>query len=453
MFLVLTSTFTFAQSTKDISILRFNDNNASIKADESDWGFHRIIKEIELGPDGQSTLSVGGDVRLQFYQNSNCNFGMGAESEHWFWQRYLLHADLNLSNTLRVFTQFGSTHTTGREYIIPEIEKDKLDVMQVFADIKLNIGANLNIRLGRQEFTYGTAQMLHFRGGPNNRQGHDGIRITLQKNGFTADFLAFRPVINKFGVFDNKANKGEYSYGTYLTYTNQVSTVFDLYYLGTERKSATYINDDNTHKESRQSVGFRISQSNKPFFHNTEITYQFGKFGDSNISAFEQFTKVGYQFKNSKWQPLFQLKEFIYSGDKNENDGKINTFRTISSMPSASNQYNFGNSNTIILIPEFNFTPTKKLTLFARYYRVWKYSNKDVIYTTNMSKILINGTSETRADSKDYYKGFEVEAAFKLNKHISLDAQASFFTPGELINQLGYDENLKSLFFNCSYSF
>ena len=49
----------------ELFILRYEDNTTAIKADSSDWEFHRILKEIPLSKRSDfSHISFGGDVRL-----------------------------------------------------------------------------------------------------------------------------------------------------------------------------------------------------------------------------------------------------------------------------------------------------------------------------------------------------------------------------------------------------
>jgi hypothetical protein len=144
----------FGQS--GIRALRYMDNNAVIKADTSDRKFYRAVKEIEFNKKNQSSFTFGGDFRLRIYQKFNPTYTTGEASQHYFWERFLLHADLKINNSLRVFTQFGSMHMQGRSYIIPEIDNDRLDLMQGFVNVKFKLGADLTLRVGRQELLYGT---------------------------------------------------------------------------------------------------------------------------------------------------------------------------------------------------------------------------------------------------------------------------------------------------------
>ena len=446
------STLSFGQSP-DISMLRFYDNNSAIKADENDWGVHRAIKEIELGSNGKPTLSIGGDVRLQAWSFNNANFGDNGPDQSYLYQRVLLHADLNISNNFRLFSQIGSMHTQGKDFIIPDIDVDKLSMRLLFADIKFKVGTNFLLRVGRQELSYGDSRMMSFREGPNIRLSYDGLKLTLRENNLQGDFFVVRPMVNNKGVFDNKTSDEELVYATYWTYKSKKNLNLDFYYFGLEKDEVFYFDYSNINKESRHTLGFRIGQSNTPLFHNTEVSYQFGKFGNENIQAFQQITQLGYQFKEVKCAPSFLIQEFIHSGDKDQDDGTINTFRTISARPSTGSKFGFASSNAIILMPEVNISPANALTLKARYMWIWRYSTSDIIYNPGNSSIMRNGIAEEGFNEKFLAEGFEFDAAYIANKHLSFDLQAGFFTAGDYATATGAGERLSSFLFNCSYKF
>ena len=447
-----TSTLSFGQSSS-ISMLRFYDNNAAIKADSSEWGIHRNIKEIELGSSGQPTLSIGGDLRLQSWNISNPNFGDDGSSQSFINQRLLLHTDLQISNTFRVFSQIGSMHTQGKDFNIPDIDVNKLAMMQLFADINFKLGANFQLRAGRQELSYGDSRMVSFREGPNVRLSYDGFKLTMRNKNIQGDIFVVRPMVNNEGVFDDETSDKELVYSTYWTLNSKNHLKYSFYYFGHKKDNVFYFDYANRNDETRHSLGFRLDKTNSPFFYDTEFTYQFGKFGEYNINAFQQTGQIGYQINSAKCAPIFKIQEFIHSGDKDQNDGTINTFRTISAKPSTGNKFPIGSANAITVMPEINISLAKALTLKARYMWIWKYSTDDIIYGANLSSISRFGTSEEGISENLIAKGFEIDASYVVNKHLLLDIQGGIFTPGDYTKATGNGEKLACLFFNCSYKF
>lgn len=441
----------FAQS--DISMLRFSDDNSAIKADTSDWKVHRAIKEIELGSNDAPILSIGGDVRMQARQINNPNFGDDGSEKSYTNQRLLLHTDLKINNTFRVFAQIGSMHTQGKDFYTPDIDVDKLSVRQAFVDFNFKSEADFLLRAGRQELSYGDSRIISFREGPNIRLSYDGLKFSIQKDNLQGDFFVVRPMINNTDIFDNKTSDKELIYSTYWTINFYNDVKFDLYYFGDEKKDVFYFDYSNKDDEKRHSLGFRVDKSNTSFFYNTEFTYQFGNFGNDNISAFQEITQLGYQFNEVKSTPAFKIQGFIHSGDRVQNDGTINTFRTISSKPPTGNKFTFGPANAIILMPEIDVSPTKALTLIARYMWVWKYSANDVLYTSSMSSIIMSGTAKDGIPEKVVAKGFELNASYVVNKHLLFDVQGGTFTPCDYTKAACAGENLSCLYFNCSYKF
>jgi hypothetical protein len=269
----------------------------------------------------------------------------------------------------------------------------------------------------------------------------------------SGDFLVFKPVVNQDGLFDNVWNENELHYGTYWTYTNEKLTDFNVYYFISERDTAQYIFKGNVAEESRHSIGLRMSQTQNPFFHDTEINFQFGKFGNNNISAFQQLTRIGYQFKEVKLKPLIQLQEFIASGDTKANDGKINTFRTISSRPATDRIFYYGSMNAITLMPEAMVNPTNKLILMLRYIYTRRYSVNDVLYTPDNASSYFKGTASDGKNGKPVVQGTEFDVSYTPNKHIKIDTMFSLFVPDDFLKQNGAEENLKALFLSLTYKF
>ena len=198
--------------------LRTLDNNTAIAADTTERNLYRNIKDISLAQKNNSPkLSVGGEIREQLRSFHPINWGDVPEGQNendtYLNQRYMLHADLKLNNTFRVFAQLNSNLTLGKD-IVTGIDRDELGIMQGFLEINFK-PAHMSFRAGRQELSFGAERMISTRDGPNVRQHFDGLRSLIHLKRTTADFLVVSPVINNTGVFDNSTNTNNIIYSLY----------------------------------------------------------------------------------------------------------------------------------------------------------------------------------------------------------------------------------------------
>ncbi len=434
----------------DIFILRTEDNNAALHADTSDCKFHTEIKEIRISDNLYPKISFGGEVRLNYRLNMQSDFGdipaYKDSKESFLLQRYMQHTDIDISKNIRGFLQLTSNHVLGKDYYTPEIEKNQLAIHQAFVDFKFNSQAEFIIRLGKQEYSYGNDAMLSMREGPNVRLTYAGGKFTVRKNNLNVDLLIARPVISNVGVFDDELNKSELIYGLYGIYNDFTKYQLDFYYLGATRKDAIIIYNSN--EETRHSVGAKIKKSVKSFTVDMESTYQFGNWGDYNISALQFITSLTKSF-NTTLSPVITFNYYLHTGDVDSTDTKINTFRPISSRPSTGSLFAFGSSNNQTVALGGNISPMNDLTLGVRYFGVWLYSLSDVLYTPDCA-FPIRGLSQS---GKFYARGIEFSALYNLNKHFSFKTLYGAFFPESYATSTGLGKKTKNLYVNITYKF
>jgi len=98
------------------------------------------------------------------------------------------------------------------------------------------------MRLGRQEFYFGSGRLVDPREGPNVRLAWDGIALIWKKAACDVRAFATKPVQNGIDFFDAPPESGTTFWGVYavrpLPMTNGGN--IDLYYLGLDRKQAVF---------------------------------------------------------------------------------------------------------------------------------------------------------------------------------------------------------------------
>ncbi len=162
-----------------IQPLRYNEEYGAV-ADQVDQlrGIDRL-KFVPLDTPGNVYLSLGGEFRERYQYMDRPLFGVGARPrEDVFLHRLLLHGDLHWRDQFRAFVQLGSHFQSGREGGPLATDENDLDVQQAFGDIFLvnQDTFTLDVRIGRQEMSFGSADLVGVAERRNIRRSFDGAR-------------------------------------------------------------------------------------------------------------------------------------------------------------------------------------------------------------------------------------------------------------------------------------
>lgn len=429
----------------EISIVRYNDNNKALRADTADLLIHRKIKHIPLSRTRDDVnLSFGGEIREQFYVVRNSNFGDGKpgslKDETYLEQRYLLHSDLQLSKRIRTFVQVTSNHIAGEKNIHPSIDENDLDISQLFGDFVLNIGqSKLLFRLGRQEVSYGSRRMIGFREGPSVRRSFEGGKLSWGSRMQSVDIFYLLPVKVLDGLFDDYSSGSSQVLGIYLKKRLETGFHIEGYYIGAIRDSATYV--DNSADEVRHSLGARGFYRSRSTSLSLESTYQFGKFGSEDISAFQIAFQGWHCFNRLTLKPTLSLWADLFSGDMEKGDGKNNTFRAISASPVGETPFSIGNANLISIRPTVSLDLFNDISLSAMVNPLWRFSENDYLYVGSITRVKRKHRKES--DALYYATSFSGEIAYKPGKHIKLVSRVGVAIPKEYAEVTGKGETMK----------
>src|SRR6202030_2118719 len=123
--------------------------------------------------------------------------------------RLTTYADIRASSRIRLFVELTSDTEAGRNGgPRPVIDESKLFFEEGFVDIVLAKASkqSLVLRLGRQEFEFGSGRFVDVREGPNVRQAFDGASLEWKTPAWTVVGLATKPVLNGTCVLDAPPN-------------------------------------------------------------------------------------------------------------------------------------------------------------------------------------------------------------------------------------------------------
>ena len=430
-------------------VLRAEENNLYLK-DHAPKGLFEHLKYIPLG--NQSFLSFGGHLRQQYEYFRNFEFGEVSDDPNgWLIQRLMLHSDLRVGN-FRLFAQLQSSHHWFETVESLTIDRDDLALHQGFLEYKFKwrSEASVTTRFGRQELSYGDQRLFTLRNGPNVRQTFDVAKICYEDAQWRMDVFYARPIENRLEVFDNPRITNEEVWAAYSVF-NTVPWVpgsMDVYYVGFRSRRRVY--EEGIAQESRHSVGTRHWGKIGRFRFDHEFTYQFGRFGDGNLSAFAVSFDLGYQLSEHGWQPEIGLKTEVISGDRVKRDGDLNTFSGL--YPNGA-YYGlialFGPANLIDFHPSVTMRPFRNYLLILDWDFFWRYDRQDGIYAPNGSLLRAGDASDER-----YYghqPGFEM--LHEVGRYWEFAFEGSWFVAGDFFADTGEERNVLHFAITSKFKF
>lgn len=427
----------FSQTLPAFKALRYDEDYSSITND-SNWYYR--IKFKPLSADKKAWISIGGEIRYQYFFIQNENWGdEPADKDGYILTRVLAHTDFHAGKHVRAFVQLQSSLANSRPSPSP-VDDNPLEVHQAFADYSFHLSATkkLLFRLGRQELLYGSQRLVAVRDGPNNRQSFDAVRSIFSARNYKLDFFYSHSVAARKNIFDDGFNKAVKFWGAYLVRNNlPVLTNIDLYYFGLWKKSTRF--DDGAGRELRHSVGSRIWGSKGNWRYDVEGLYQFGDFDGKKISAWTFSVNTSYKLNHIKCKPELSLKSELISGDKNYDDGSLQTFNPL--FPRGAYfglAALIGPANLVDVHPGISLTLTKQLTVDLDYDAFWRYSSNDGLYGVNVA-LIYSGKNMPQKYIGGQYTGSIV---YKPNEFLYFRGELTCFTAGSYLKAAGTGKNI-----------
>jgi hypothetical protein len=430
----------FSQNTISFRPLRYDEDYSYLSSDTSNnWYYH--LKFNPLSKDRKTYLSVGGDLRYQYFWFKNEKWGEDPpDPDGFILTRYLAQVDFHAGKYFRTFLQFQSSFANGETKPLSSVDENELDFHQGFVECRLALQkqSEFILRIGRQEFSYGSQRLVAFRDGPNNRQSFDAVKLIYNARNISSNLFYSYYVVARTGIFNDRLNPNTKLWGIY-TVVNNVPVIknMDLYYLGLWKASAVF--DDGSGKELRHSLGMRIWGMNNGWEYDCESVYQFGKFGSSTISAWTGSCNISYIFFHSLFKPQFGLKTELISGDKNYGDSRLNTFNPL--FPRGAYfglAALIGPSNLADIHPYIEFKIFRNASWQTGYDLFWRMSVNDGLYGPNVKMIY----SGRKTSSKEIGKQLGNAFVYTPIKFLYFRAEFTWFNTGGYLKQAGPGKDL-----------
>ena len=424
-----------------------DDEDWSFLADEkTSQDFWDPLKFIQLREERTDWFAtIGGEAREVWEQIGNDNWGQQPFMNGYFNQRYMLSFDLHYGSHFRSFVEFKSGINAYRQGGPRPIDEKKLDFQAAFLEMGTSSGKNsAALRVGRQELEYGSGRLIDVREGPNVRLSFDGFMLKSKVNNWQIDGFAMRPDLDKPGFFDNAPNHQIGFWGVYSTHLFPNKSTLEIYYLGLDRKEATF--QRGTARELRHSFGARaarpIATEQPGLDFDYEALWQAGTFGSANIRAWTAASETGYRFPTAPLKPRFSAKADISSGDHPRSDpGTLETFNPL--FPKG-NYFGViattgpGPLNLIDFHPRIEGTFPHNVTASFDWILQWRESLEDGVYA--VPGFLIRPADGSRARFVGHRPGAEVR--WQVNRHLWCQADYGIFYAGKFLKETQPGRNL-----------
>lgn len=433
--------------------LRFDDEYGCFRDSENRDDFPGAIKFIPLDQDEQILFSLGAEIRQRYEYTHDPLFGADPQDEAGVWlQRFTLHGDLHLGSHVRVFGQLASALELGRKGGPSPVDENKLALQNAFVDLQIPLGADagLTLRGGRQELQLGSGRLVDAREGPNVRRTFDAARATFELPGWRVVALAARPQRPRPGVFDDEANDDQALWGVYAVGGKHWVPfgAIDLYYLGFEDNVGAYA--QGTARERRHSIGARFHGEERGWDWNWEAIYQFGSFGEGDISAWTIASETGFTFEHRPWRPRIALSANVASGDGDPADADLGTFNPLFprgnyfSQAAVLGPRNFFNIHSFVTV-----RPTATWSLTADMNFFWRLDVDDGVYAPAGQLI----REPSGSDERYVGSAFSLTSEYALAANLSLTAIYTHFFAGDFIRATGPSDDIDFVELTLQFKF
>ncbi len=434
--------------------LRFKDDFSYLTGEPGTYreDFFDPIKFIEVDENWRFTF--GGEFRFRLEAETNKGFGANKRTQDTFQlYRFLLHADVHYRDVARVFVQGINAFDEDRDLALRGIDENRWDLHQLFFDVRI-LGPNvpLTLRVGRQELQYGNQRLVSPLDWANVRRRFDAVKLIWQKDTWRFDAWYARPVVVERKGGDD-CNEDVDFYGAYFSYTGWPRHGLDVYGFAIHDETKPTNPNARRGNEHRYTLGTRFWGATGPWDYEAEVAGQWGKWGGDTVQAWSTTLDGGYNFRQAAWQPRLGAGFDWASGDRDPNDGSVQTFDQL--FPLGHKYLGYldliGRQNITALNVNLSAWPVEqKVHARLAYHVFWLSAPEDALYNAGGGILRrdSSGNSERRVGHE-----LDVTVNVKLDVHSSVLLGYSHMWAGEFISDTGPREDPDLFYVQYRYRF
>lgn len=327
-------------------------------------------------------LAIGGEWRTAFEYSRSPAFGQDAEDRHGaVLQRFTVHGDWRGEHA-RLFAQAYSALAWGRADGPSPVDENRLTWQNLFAELQLPVAAaQARLRAGRQELSFGSGRLIDVREGTNVRRTFHAIRLDFLPSDGLLTLLLARPLRPMPGSADDEADDDRLLSGFLATgmAAGPVGAL-DVYYLHSSDKAPMHV-DARLGQERRRTAGLRVFGRRAGQDWNVEAGWQSGSTDQGAINAWLLSLDAGHTWMQHRHQPRLGLAMTWASGDRDADDGKLQTWNPLFPRGSYLTQDALlGPRNLLHVQPAVSWQTAPGLRLSMELNSFWRVSVEDGIY-------------------------------------------------------------------------
>lgn len=404
-------------------------------------------------------FKIGIDDRVRYEYRDNFNFSdakptkgtKGYGTGSLVFNRFKINlqgalSDEYLNDIAKVFVEGLDAQVVPYQISSPT-QKDSLDLHQAYFSLYRILGSDFDLKVGRQEMSYGACRLIAAPTWANNIRSFDATVLHYYCGGLYSDIIYAYNVPydpNHFNALQYK----EKITGIYAGYQrNKTAMLIEGYFL-------PQLIHNNTTKASRYTAGLRL-KGHMPadIMYDLEFPYQFGTTNHKSIKAYAFHIDLSRQFWSMPWQPRVTLAYDEASGDKDSRDSESNTF--IPLYQSTHEPYGlmdfFRWENMRNLEFNVNLSLTEKLKLIPQVDFFWLMSTKDSWYDSTGAAL----RSIPTRGRINHHVGEEVSlrAAYELNKNVKMEIGTAHFFTGKYVAETGSNDDANWVYSQLSMKF
>jgi hypothetical protein len=420
--------------------------------DSYESSFLDPIKHMHLGPDWRLTL--GGEFRARLEAETNKAFGATEPAQDTFAvHRYLLHADLKYQDVFRVFAQGIAAFDEDRDLARRPVDENHWDLHQLFIDVSMHGGERpTTLRVGRQEFNYGRERLVSALNWGNVRRRFDGIKLFRREETWDLDIWWARPVPVLRKQFDRFNEKVDFS-GAYFTYKAIPRHGLDVYAFSIHDRTDSINPNGRRGDRTVHTIGSRFWGKSAGFDYEAELAGQWGTWAGDSVRAWSWTIDGGHTWEGTPLKPRVGAGFDWASGDRNPNDGTVQTFDQLFPLGHAYFGYLdlIGRQNIMAANVNLSAWPVKDtVKTIAAFHMFWLTESEDALYNAGAGVVRRDPTGNS---GREVGQELDLTLSWKLDVHSSLLLGYSHFWPGNYIRGTGRSEDADLFYVQYAFKF
>ena len=356
-------------------------------------------------------------------------------------ERLDAHADVHVDR-FRLFVQLNTSAESGWPVARPA-DHSAADLAQGFMQWNLG-GADAKdasfLRVGRQEIALPPNRLIGVNEATNLRRAFDGALIQLAVAGTTTTAFVTRPVANKAGAFDDRADDTERFDGVNLHAPVEASfealawslQSVDAFAFRRHRDRAVFQNASGS--EVRDTYGMRLAGDVAKVSYLIQLDWQRGNVGAKAISARAATLDLAWRPQRMPWGAVLSMSLGWAGGDRQPGDGKIDTFDTLyPNLSYGTDAGYFFPGNSWDASVAISVQPIARSTVQAGVFGYWRVSSSDAIYQPpGLVLVRGDGTGSNRVAVLPFLK-----VAYRIDRYSEVSASAVRLVAGPVLTNAG----------------